>query len=122
MSEYRLVRVCRAGDLWEGDMMAFKVDDYEVLVVKVAGDIRAYFGLCPHALGRLAEGYVDEEGNVVCGAHEWIFDGRTGMGINPKSSCLPSFEVEMQEDEIYVRLPTLPAKQWVVTNLRYNSE
>ena len=44
-----LTRVCAAGDVGPGEMAAFSVDDWEVLVVRDAkGSLHAMDGICPH--------------------------------------------------------------------------
>jgi nitrite reductase/ring-hydroxylating ferredoxin subunit len=91
------VELIEADSLWDGEMESFDVDDAEVLVVKVDGQIQAYDGICPHQSQSLVEG--DLEGGVLtCRAHEWQFDARTGEGINPRDTCLRRHDVRVTSD------------------------
>jgi len=49
------VEVCSEEDLWDGEMEAFDVGRVEALVVKFAGEWRAYDGVCPLKASRLRE-------------------------------------------------------------------
>jgi toluene monooxygenase system ferredoxin subunit len=114
----RVVRVCADPDLWEGEIRGVKAEGYEVIVLRLpSGEVRAYYGLCPHTLSRLEEGDIDEQGNIVCSAHGWTFDPGTGRSINPTGACLPPFPVHIIDGAIHVELPNMPAKDWVVRNL-----
>lgn len=118
MSEGRWIKLCHVDDLWDREIRGFEIDGYHVAVLKMDSEIRAYYGLCPHALGPMEEFYFEEDA-IVCPAHLWTFDARTGAGINPESSHLVSFEVQVKEGEVYVKLPSIPAKEWLTNNLRY---
>lgn len=41
-------------------------------------------------------------GFLTCAAHEWVFDARTGRGVNPASACLRRYPVRLAGDRIYV--------------------
>ena len=76
-------KVCKLDDLWEGEMEAFEIDGHEILLVSPeGGEIRAFQGVCPHQDIPLVEGKFDGK-VIVCRAHQWIFDGASGKGINP---------------------------------------
>ena len=96
------VDVCAEDDLWDGEMESFDVGDYEVLVVKVRGQVRAYDGICPHQSASLVEGELTDEGIIVCKAHRWQFDADSGRGVNPASACLRRFPVRVQHGRILV--------------------
>jgi toluene monooxygenase system ferredoxin subunit len=67
----------------------------------VEGAIRAYADACPHLGTRLSEGSLN--GNVLaCATHHWEFDAPSGQGINPRTACLQSFAVQVENGEILV--------------------
>jgi len=91
------VELCEVDELWDGDMESFDVEDEEVLVVKVDGEIHAYDGICPHQSVSLVEGNLD--GKVLtCRAHEWQFDVLSGISVNPTGECLRQHEVRITDD------------------------
>jgi toluene monooxygenase system ferredoxin subunit len=95
-------RVCADADLGPGQMDAFFVDDWEVLVVRdAAGVLHALDGICPHEDTPLV--YGDLDGAVLtCLRHFWSFDVTTGRGINPPSCRLSRYLIEVREGDIFV--------------------
>lgn len=94
-------RITTIDDLWPGEMMAAECDGEAVLLVNLDGTVRAYENACPHLRTRLSEGSLTE--NVLtCAAHRWQFDAGTGEGINPRTTCLQSFAVQVEEGSILV--------------------
>lgn len=115
----RWYKACRVDELLEGEMLGCRFDDYELVLLNVGGEVRAYYGLCPHALGRLSEEGIFDGERLVCGVHLWEFDARSGESINPCGAELPSFPVHVRDGEIYVELPDVPAREWVLRNLHF---
>lgn len=96
------VKVCKLDDLWEGEMEAFEVNGHEVLLVSPdGGEIRAFQGICPHQDIPLVEGKFDGK-VVVCRAHQWVFDGCTGQGINPADCRLAEYPVKIEGEDVLV--------------------
>ena len=104
-ADEHVVEVGPADDLWEGEMTDVALPGGETYVVlNIEGQLVAYEGQCPHQATELGEmGYFDGE-KLVCGAHMWEFDARTGQGINPSTSCLVPVPVE-ERDGMIVLLP-----------------
>ncbi|MDO8314757.1 MAG: Rieske 2Fe-2S domain-containing protein [Rugosibacter sp.] len=95
-------KVCTLDDLWEGEMESYSVNDQEVLLLSLeGGDIRAYQGMCPHQDILLAEGQFDGK-SLICRAHQWVFDAKTGTGINPDDCQLAKYPVRIENEEIFV--------------------
>ena len=98
-------------------MLGVRVGDYEIVLVNTGGEANAYYGLCPHALGRLGDGEFD--GKVItCHHHLWQFDARTGEGLNPRGACLLRFPVFIENGEVIVTVPEVPLKKWQLENFR----
>lgn len=95
------VEVGPAEDLWEGEMTDVSLPGGETyIVLNVAGALVAYEGQCPHQATELGEmGDFDGE-KIVCAAHMWEFDARTGQGINPRAACLVPVPVEERDGKI----------------------
>jgi toluene monooxygenase system ferredoxin subunit len=97
-----LEKVCAADHLGAGQMDAFFVDGWEVVVVRDRhGELHALDGMCPHEDTPLVDG--DFDGAVLtCLNHFWSFDVSTGRGINPPTCKLAKYFVEVRDDDIYV--------------------
>lgn len=93
---------CPADDLWEGDMTEVDVGGQVILLVwPKDSQPRAFQGVCPHQDIPLCEGRFD--GRVImCRAHQWTFDARTGQGINPGNCRLAEYPLKIENDTIYV--------------------
>ncbi|MDE2372001.1 MAG: Rieske 2Fe-2S domain-containing protein [Burkholderiales bacterium] len=91
-------------ELWEGEMAEVEVDDHViVLVCSEGGEVRAFQGICPHQDIPLAEGKFDGK-VLMCRAHQWTFDARTGAGINPGDCRLAEYPVKVEGDDILVAI------------------
>jgi toluene monooxygenase system ferredoxin subunit len=91
-------------DVWEGEMVAIRVADADVLVVHLGdGEIRAYDNRCPHAGSPLSEGRLSDA-TLTCATHLWQFDARTGEGINPRGCKLRRYPMRVVDGVVVVRL------------------
>ena len=96
-----LRKVGTMDEFWSGEMMAVECEGQPVLLVNVNGAIRAFADACPHLRTPLSEGSL--AGNaLVCSTHRWEFDANTGQGINPRTACLQSFAVHVENGDILV--------------------
>jgi toluene monooxygenase system ferredoxin subunit len=95
-------RACDLDEVWEGEMTQITVDGHEVLLIHLErGELRAFAARCPHQSWPLVEGELD--GSVlVCGAHGWTFDARSGAGVNPADCALGRYAVEVRDDAIWI--------------------
>lgn len=94
-------RVCAEDDLWDGEMEGFDLAQGPVLLFRFDGVYRAYQGMCPHQSVRLEEGELDGC-RLTCRGHNWVFDLKTGDGVNPRRASLAIYPVEVREDGVYV--------------------
>ena len=95
------VRVCDEDDLWDGEMEAFDLEHGPILLVRIDGLYRAYQGICPHQSQPLVEGSLDDL-KLTCSGHSWVFDLRTGEGVNPRRARLAVYPVEVCDGGVYV--------------------
>lgn len=95
-------KICSLDDLWEGDMEMRPLGKVPVLLIyPEGGEIRAFQGICPHQQVPLWEGTF-EGGVLTCKAHEWSFDGNTGVGINPGGCTLAQYKVKVEGEDVFV--------------------
>ncbi len=92
-------RVAKIDDLADGRSLACDYDGESVALFNVEGEIFAVSNQCPHAGGRLVEGFI-EEGRVVCPWHAWSFP------LSPKdppNDGLCRYGVRIVGDEIEIQ-------------------
>ena len=88
-------------ELWIGEKLGVVVSGCPVLLVNVDGTVCAYEDRCRHKGIALSQGTLD--GHVLtCAVHGWIYDARTGAGINPERTQLPCFPVKIEGNDIFV--------------------
>ncbi len=103
LAEISFTKICCVHDIEEDTGKRFIIDETEIAVFKTNGNIFALSNICPHQQTALIyDGFI-EEGCVVCPAHGWKYDLRTG---NKKSGSrgLDSYEVKIIDEIIYVKV------------------
>ncbi|HET6422401.1 MAG TPA: Rieske 2Fe-2S domain-containing protein [Planctomycetaceae bacterium] len=97
-------RVCRLDELVLGKGREFVVAGRVLAVFRLETGVSIIEGICPHAGGPLAQGYV--RGDVVtCPWHGWQFSVSTGQHqLNPRM-CVPTFPATVDGDDVYVEIP-----------------
>jgi toluene monooxygenase system ferredoxin subunit len=94
-------KVATLDDLWIGEKLGVIVGGRPVLLVNVDGTFCAYEDRCRHKGVLLSTGRL-EGGVLTCSVHGWSYDARTGCGINPESTKLPSYPVKIERSDILV--------------------
>lgn len=108
MSEKNFYKVCKINELRENEGRRFVIpasddsgDEVEIAVFKVDGDIYALSNICPHQHTALIyDGFI-EDGCVVCPAHGWKFDLKTGNQPTGRKG-LDVYPIKIEKDEIFV--------------------
>lgn len=101
-------RLCVLSELAEGEMRDFQIRGREVVVTWCKGAAPAAFDArCPHEGISLAFGEFDGV-ELVCGAHQWSFDGRTGACIFPGDCSLRRYPLRVHNGEVFIDLADEP--------------
>jgi len=97
------VRVTTASGLAPGMMTWVAVDRERVLIANVDGAFYALRDACGHRQMPLSKGTL--AGHVVeCPLHFATFDVRTGKPLSgPASADVPTYEVQVNDDIVYVK-------------------
>ncbi len=77
---------------------------FELVLVRAEDEVHAYDGRCPHQGTLLAEGEI-RDGALICRAHQWRFDCRSGQRLDAPHICLRRFPVRIEGGQILVELP-----------------
>jgi len=95
-------KAASVGDVPEGQAIVVEVDDEEVALCNVAGEIYAVANLCTHDGGPLGEGCLLDH-QIECPRHGARFDVRTGaVRALPAVLPIPTYEVEIRGEEVFV--------------------
>ena len=96
-------RVCAIADVPPGNCFRVEIEDEDILLVNVDGDIYACSNICSHDYAVLHEGEIENE-QVICPLHLARFDVRTGEALSPPAyEALTSYPVRLVED-IFIEL------------------
>ena len=95
--------ICSLNELKESIGRKFLINDIEIAVFKINSEVFAMSNICPHQQSHLIyDGFVEDE-FVVCPAHGWKFNLRTGKK-DSGSNGLQVYNVEVVDNEIYVKV------------------
>src|ERR1700761_6314596 len=101
MSEKSWVRVCGAAEApTEGQLLRVEAIGREVCLARVNGALHAVDNNCPHRMGPMHEGWV-ENGELVCPWHGWTFSPETGRCSNA-SGALRVYPVRVEGDAVEI--------------------
>lgn len=93
-------RVCTVSELAENRGKRFLINDVDVAVFKVNEEIFVLNNVCPHQhTSVIYDGFI-EDGCVVCPAHGWMFNLKTGKQPTGAKG-LDSYPVKVIDDEIF---------------------
>lgn len=86
--------------------------DYTLTEVEVEGKmvciglyrekLKACAAKCPHASGKMAAGYIDALGNIVCPLHRYKFSLESGRNVSGEGYFLKTYRIEERSDGIYI--------------------
>jgi nitrite reductase/ring-hydroxylating ferredoxin subunit len=90
-------------DLKENSGKKFFVNDVEIAAFKINSEVFALSNICPHLQTHLIyDGFIEDE-FVVCPAHGWRFNLRTGKK-DSGSNGLISYPVEIFEGKVFIKV------------------
>lgn len=106
------VRVARLSEIPEGGVKSVAAGEYQIALFNAGGRLYALEDFCPHQGAPLADGWLDSRAcTVTCSWHGWSFDLRNGdMTLGDGFEGVPSFEVKVEGDDVYVALTPREAK------------
>lgn len=104
----------------DGSRIISEIKGREIAVFRIDGEFYAVANYCVHQSGPLCEGeltdrmkigddgweWVSEGTNktIVCPWHCWRFDVTTGVNVDDDRYSVPTYDVEVKGDEIYVTI------------------
>ena len=95
--------VCLIKELNEKEGKRFIVKDTEIAVFKFEDKIYALSNICPHQhTAMIYDGFI-EKGCVVCPAHGWMFDIKTGK-TPTGGRGIEIYETKVFEDKVFVKV------------------
>lgn len=96
-------RICFIKDLKENSGRRFIVNNTEIAVFLIKNKVYVLSNICPHKHSALIyDGFIEDE-YVVCPAHGWMFDLKSGK-TSKGNKGLDVYESIVIRDEVYVKV------------------
>lgn len=95
-------RVCRSGQVPEGYVRRFYVDELECAVARLKGKAYATSNYCTHLDCLLSSGKLQDDG-IRCSCHGSVFELEGGEPIYPPATApIAVYQIKEEEGEVYV--------------------
>jgi nitrite reductase/ring-hydroxylating ferredoxin subunit len=79
-----------------------KVADKNICLSRQSETVHACAAKCPHAGGKMADGYLDALGNIVCPLHRYKFSLKNGRNVSGEGYFLKNYPVEIRDEGVFV--------------------
>ena len=86
----------------DNQLLDLEVDSKKITLAKFKEDYFAFAQKCPHASGRMAQGYINPLGQVVCPLHRYAFDMKNGRNTTGEGYFLKTYPVELRTNGLFI--------------------
>jgi 3-phenylpropionate/trans-cinnamate dioxygenase ferredoxin subunit len=86
----------------ENGMLEMELEGRKITLAKWEQGYYAFAQKCPHASGRMAAGYINPKGQVVCPLHRYAFDLVNGRNTTGEGYFLKTYPVEQRPEGIFI--------------------
>lgn len=94
------------------NMAQVSAGNKNICLSKTAAGLKACAVTCPHAGGILADGFIDNVGNIVCPVHRYKFNMINGRNTSGEGYHLKVYPVEIRENGIFVGIEDKGLFNW----------
>ena len=84
------------------DLTEMEVAGKKICIAKTGKSLAACIAKCPHAGGRMCEGFLDKNDNIVCPVHHYIFSLANGRDVTGEGYFLKIYPVKINDEGIFV--------------------
>ena len=78
------------------------VANVDLVLVRLEDEVKVYYGRCLHRGALMADGFVDDNDNLICGVHNWDYRLDTGVSSYNNSEALPKFGCWVEDGKVFV--------------------
>ena len=86
----------------DNQLLDLDVDGKKVTLAKFKDGYFAFAQKCPHASGRMAQGYINPLGQVVCPLHRYAFDMKNGRNTTGEGYFLKTYPIELRPNGLFI--------------------
>ena len=89
-------------DFPENNLIEIIAGGKSICLVKIPTGLKACAAKCPHAGGKMAEGKLDNKGNIVCCVHNYHFSLMNGRDTFNEGYFLKIYPVIINADGVFL--------------------
>ncbi len=86
----------------DNQLLDLEVDGKKITLAKFKDGFFAFAQKCPHASGRMAQGYINPLGQVVCPLHRYAFDMKNGRNTTGEGYFLKTYPIELRPNGLFI--------------------
>ncbi len=86
----------------KNDLAEIEVGEKKICIAKKGEVIRACAATCPHAGGVMSEGFLDNNGNIVCPIHRYVFSLENGRDVSGEGYFLKIYPVKIDDKGVFI--------------------
>lgn len=86
----------------ENNLIEIEVGGKKICIAKTNETLFACTSKCPHAGGKMTEGFLDKDNNIVCPVHRYVFSLVNGRDVSGEGYFLKIYPIKINEDGIFV--------------------
>jgi 3-phenylpropionate/trans-cinnamate dioxygenase ferredoxin subunit len=103
--QVEFVAVAEVNEIPNGERIFVEIDEYNIVIFNIAGQLFAIGDVCSHDDGPVGEGEI-EEYEIICPRHGARFDVRSGEVLSlPAIVDIPAYPVRERNGQIEVGVP-----------------
>ena len=91
-------------DFPENNLIEIVADGKSICLIKTATGLKACAAKCPHAGGKMAQGKLDNRGNIVCCVHNYHFSLIHGRDSFNEGYFLKIYPVIINNEGVFVEM------------------
>jgi len=105
-----MIKLCNISDLKIGEKKKFKINENEILLIRLEDGFYAIDNKCPHAGCRLSYyGKISEGKRIVCTCHGAIFSLINGNVLEgPTKNSLKLYKIKIINEEVFLQAQESP--------------
>jgi 3-phenylpropionate/trans-cinnamate dioxygenase ferredoxin subunit len=84
------------------NLLELEIEGQKFTLGKWQDGYYAFASKCPHASGRMAQGYINPLGQVVCPLHRYCFDMKNGRNTSGEGYFLKTYPLELRDDGLFI--------------------
>jgi glutamate synthase domain-containing protein 2 len=78
------------------------VEGLDLVVVRYDDEVSVFYGRCLHRGALMADGFVDDNDNLICGVHHWDYRLDSGVSEYENKEALKKFHAEISDGQVLV--------------------